>query len=270
MAEQRLATRPLDRLKVMLSDAQVREQFQNALQENSNAFVASIIDLVGSDSNLQQCEAGALIRECLKAATLKLAVNRQLGFVWIIPYKIGKEQKMTPQFQLGYKGYIQLAMRTGHYKHLNAGTITSDQTILHDYVTGEIAIHGEPTGVVVGYFAHLTLDNGFRKTIYWPIERVQAHARRFSKAYEKDLSPWRTDFDAMALKTMLRQLLSKYGFLSIEMQQAMVTDVGEIEEDHRTIAEPERMDQAHPVESLPDGQQQPPAGGQQSLPEGQG
>jgi recombination protein RecT len=235
--EQALVKRPVDRLKMILSDAGVQEQFKNALQDNANAFVASIIDLYSSDASLQQCEPAALIMECLKAATLKLPINKQLGFAWVIPYK--SKAGMTPQFQLGYKGYIQLAMRTGQYRYLNAGPVYEGIVIDQDLKSGKIEFLGDATGSEVqGYFAHLELLNGFSKTVYWPRERVAAHGRRYSKAFGYDSSPWKTDFDGMANKTMIRQLLSKFGILSIEMAQGIEADFDEAEEDRPPIMEP--------------------------------
>jgi recombination protein RecT len=235
--QQALIKRPTDKLKAILADAGVQEQFKNALQDNASAFVASIIDLYSTDAALQQCEPAALIRECLKAATLKLPINKQLGFAWVIPYKV--KGSMAPQFQLGYKGYIQLAMRTGQYRYLNAGPVYDGIVVDQDLKTGKIDFLGQPaSSEVQGYFAHLELLNGFSKTIYWPRERVAAHGKRYSKAFGYDSSPWQTDFDAMANKTLMRQLLSKFGILSIEMVQGIEADFDEAEDDRPPIMEP--------------------------------
>jgi len=221
-----IAKRPIDKLKVMLNEDSIREQFRNALRDNADMFVASIIDLYGSDLNLQQCEAGAVIRECLKAATLKLPINRQLGFAWIIPYKI--KGVAMPQFQMGYKGFIQLAMRSGHYRFLNAGVICEGVDVVEDELTGAVSFKGKATGPeVLGYFAYLELLNGFSKAIYWTADQVTAHGKRYSRAFAAESSPWQTDFNSMAMKTMLKQLLSKYGLLSIEMAAAIEQDYDE-------------------------------------------
>jgi recombination protein RecT len=224
MSDQKsIVKRPTDRLKQVIQSPTVQEQFRNALGENSGMFVASLIDLYASDSYLQQCEPGKVVMEALKAATLKLPINKSLGFAYVIPYKT-KSSKQEPQFQMGYKGLIQLAMRTGQYRYINADKVLEGELKRHDKMTGEIEL-GEPTGSkVIGYFAMIETVNGFRKVIFWTRDQVEAHAKRFSKAYNSTHSPWKTDFDAMALKTLLKSLLGKYGIMSIEMANAFSKD----------------------------------------------
>jgi recombination protein RecT len=210
-----VAKRPIELLKQQLGAASVREQFTNALQENTNLFVASVIDLFGSSPELQQCDPNRVIAECLKAATLKLPLNRSLGFAWVIPYKV--RGVMTPQFQIGYKGYIQLALRTGQYRYINAGVIFEGIEVNRDILTGMVAFSGNPTSEKAqGYFAYLESLNGFKKTLYMTKAEVERHGQRYSKAYNYDSSPWKTDFDGMAMKTCLRMLLSKFGYMSID------------------------------------------------------
>ena len=221
-AEQSKALAPVDRLKVVLAAPSVQEQFENALAEGRNLFVASLIDLYGSDSGLQACDPGAVVREALKAAVLKLPINRSLGFAWIVPYK------GAPQFQLGYKGYVQLAMRTGHYRVINADLVYEGELRGTDRLTGLIDLTGErKSDKVAGYFAYIETVNGFRKAIYWPRDRVEAHAKRYSPAFGVKEGPWQANFDSMAIKTMLRLLLSKYGLLSVELQRALEHDQDE-------------------------------------------
>ncbi|WP_422444312.1 recombinase RecT [Thermoanaerobacterium sp. DL9XJH110] len=210
--------RPMDKLKTVLSAESVKQQFENALKENAGAFIASIIDLYGSDKDLQECDPSAVVMEALKAATLKLPINKQLGFAYIVPYK-GK-----PQFQLGYKGYIQLAMRTGQYRHLNTGIVYEGMKVTRNILTGEITISGEPTSEKPqGYFAYMELLNGFSKTVYMTREEIIAHAKRYSRSYGTAGSAWNSNFDEMALKTVVRQLLSKYGILSTDMVTALTS-----------------------------------------------
>lgn len=210
---------PVDRMKNIIAVPSVQEQFRNALQGSAPLFVASLIDVYGSDSYLQKCEPKAVIMEALKAATLKLPINKQLGFAYIVPYK------GVPQFQVGYKGYIQLAIRTGQYRYINAGVIYQGETVSADRITGEISISGVKTSEeTTGYFAHLETVNGFRKTLFWTKEQVLAHAQKFSKIFNSPNSVWRTNFDAMAIKTVLRNLLSKYALMSVEMVQAFTSD----------------------------------------------
>jgi len=218
---------PIQKLKASLSAESVKEQFKNALKENAGAFIASIIDLYGSDKILQECDPNKVIMEALKAATLKLPINKQLGFAYIVPYRNSKGV-MVPQFQLGYKGYIQLAMHTGQYKHLNAGVVYEGVKVNRNILTGEVEFTGEPTSdKVQGYFAYMELLNGFTKTLYMTQNEIICHAKRYSKSYNYDSSAWKTNFDEMALKTVLRRLLSKYGILSTDMIAALTSDHNE-------------------------------------------
>jgi recombination protein RecT len=220
--------RPIDKLKNILAAESVQEQFKSVLAENAGAFVASIIDLYNTDRTLQMCDAKNVVMEALKAASLKLPINKQLGFSWIVPYK-NKQGQYVPTFQLGYKGYIQLCMRTGAYRYINADVVYEGELVKHDKLTGEIEIDPEKrTGdKKVGYFAFIETLNGFRKTLYMSVEEVTKHAQQYSKSYGGKNSVWATDFDAMALKTCLRLLLSKYGVMSVEMQRAYIDDSGD-------------------------------------------
>ncbi|MDI3548163.1 MAG: recombination protein RecT [Halanaerobiales bacterium] len=214
---------PMDKLKNVLNTESVKAQFQNALKENAGAFIASIIDLYGSDKHLQECDPNAVIMEALKAATLKLPINKQLGFAYIVPYR--SKGVAIPQFQLGYKGYIQLAMRTGQYRFLNAGVIYEGVKVHRNILTGEITFSGEPTSEKAqGYFAYMELLNGFSKTVYMTKEEVIKHAQRYSKSYNTANSAWKSNFDEMAMKTVTRMLLSKYGILSTDMISALTSD----------------------------------------------
>jgi len=218
--------RPIDKLKHILAAQSVQEQFQSVLKENAGAFVASIIDLYNTDRTLQMCDPKNVVMEALKAASLKLPINKQLGFAWIVPYRDGRTGQYIPTFQLGYKGYVQLCMRTGAYKYINADVVYEGELIKHDKLTGEIEIDPEKriSDKKVGYFAFIETLNGFRKTLYMSVEEVTKHAQQYSKNYGSKNSVWATDFDAMALKTCLRLLLSKYGVMSVEMQRAYIED----------------------------------------------
>mgnify|MGYP000937286895 CR=1 FL=1 len=221
--------RPIDKLKNILAAQSVKEQFEAVLKENAGAFVASIIDLYNTDKTLQLCDPKSVVMEALKAASLKLPINKQLGFAWIVPYK-NKQGQYIPTFQLGYKGYIQLCMRTGAYRYINADVVYEGELVKHDKLTGEIEI--DPTRRTsdkkVGYFAFIETLNGFRKTFYMSLDEVIKHAQQYSKSYGNKDSAWASDFDSMALKTCLRLLLSKYGIMSIEMQRAYIEDSSDI------------------------------------------
>ena len=216
--KQNMSLSPINQMKELVNNTALNKMFKDALKENSGAFLSSLIDLYNSDTNLQKCKAKDVIMEALKAATLKLPINKQLGFAYIVPYKD------VPQFQLGYKGYIQLAMRTGQYQNLNAGIIYEGMEIKNNYLAGTIEIHGEKqSDNEIGYFAYFKLINGFEKCLYMSKDEITKHAQKFSKTYNFKGSSWQSNFSAMALKTVTRLLLSKYGILSTEMQTA-ITD----------------------------------------------
>lgn len=214
-----VAAKPKSPASIMgeiVNASSTKKLLENTLKENSGAFAASIIDLYNTDTYLQACDPRAVFGECLKAASLKLPVNKQLGFAYIVPYK--SKGVSLPQFQIGYKGLIQLAMRTGAYKHINAGEVYEGEFKGSDKLTGEIDISGEAVSdKIIGYFAYIETTNGFKKAMYWNKEKVKAHAKRYSKSYNSQSSAWASNFDEMATKTVLRNMLSHYGYMSVEM-----------------------------------------------------
>lgn len=256
MAENQLAKAPqtgLAKLKASLNAPSVQEQFRNALKENSNLFIASIIDLYNGDKSLQTCNPNAIISEALKAAVLDLPINRALGFAYIVVYNntekyrdengIEREVKVpTPTFIPGYKGYIQLAMRTGQYLTINADFVYEGELRQISKLSGEVSLDGERTSdKIVGYFCHFKLLNGYTKTLYMSVEEMARYAKRYAPGIKKEVSVqdlikkandgyvskkvgWMGNFNDMALKTVIRRLISKYGYLSIKMQNALSHD----------------------------------------------
>jgi recombination protein RecT len=159
------------------------------------------------------------------AATLDLPINQNLGFAWIVPYN------GQAQFQMGYKGYIQLALRTGQYMRLNVIPVYQNQFISWNELTEELQANFNNIGAgnVVGYCCYFKLINGFEKTSFWSLQKVTEHGKRFSKTFNN--GPWKTDFDSMAMKTVLKNTISKWGILSIEMQRAVIVDQGVINDE---------------------------------------
>lgn len=227
-AQKPIASRPIDRLKSILNAESVQEQFRNVLKENSGAFLASIIDLYNNDTYLQACDPKMVVMEALKAASLMLPLNKQLGFSFLVPYK-DKNGNFIPTFQIGYKGYIQLAMRTSVYKIINTDIVYEGELVKFDKLTGEIVIDASQkiSDKKIGYFAYFETINGFRKTIYKTVDEIIQHAKKYSKSYGTQYSPWQTDFDAMALKTCLRILISKYGIMSVELLNGLEAEIYE-------------------------------------------
>lgn len=214
-----LKTNSLAKLKGILNNETMQQNFRNILAENAGAFMASIIELYQSDGALQKCDPNRVVLEALKAATLKLPINKQLGFAYIIPYN------NVPTFQLGFRGLIQLAQRSGQYRYINADVVCEGESVNYNRITGMLEISGTAKSETpVGYFAYFQLLNGFEKCVYWTREKVEAHAKRYSKAWSKADSPWYTNFDAMALKTVLKTIISKYGVMSVEFANAIAND----------------------------------------------
>ena len=214
-----LKTNSLAKLKGILNNETMQQNFRNILAENAGAFMASIIELYQSDGDLQKCDPNRVVLEALKAATLKLPINKQLGFAYIIPYN------NVPTFQLGFRGLIQLAQRSGQYRYINADVVCEGESVNYNRITGMLEISGTAKSETpVGYFAYFQLLNGFEKCVYWTREKVEAHAKRYSKAWSKADSPWHTNFDAMALKTVLKTIISKYGVMSVEFANAIAND----------------------------------------------
>ena len=174
----------------------------------------------------------------MKAATLKLPIEPSLGMAYIVPYNRNEKQGNTwvkineAQFQMGYKGFIQLAQRSGQIRNINCDIVYKEEFLRYDKVYGTLHLKEEQadSGEVEGYFASLELINGFRKMIFWKKEKVIAHAQKYSKTYDKQIgdfksgTPWKTEFDAMAQKTLIKELLSKYAPLSTELQEAIIAD----------------------------------------------
>lgn len=243
------AVAPITVLKSVLDAPSVQAQFKNALGEHKDTFVASLIDLFTGDKSLQTCKPAQLIQEALRAATLKLPLNKALGFAYIVVYNNSAKDDHgdwikipTPTFILGYKGYIQMAMRTGQYRTINADIVYEGEMRKGNKLTGEILLDGEKkSDKVVGYFCYFELLNGFSKTLFVSVEEMASYAKKFSPSIKKTTTVeqlqklanttvqaksvgWEGNFNDMALKTTVRRLLSKYGYLSVEMQSALSTE----------------------------------------------
>ena len=189
-------------LKQLLNSASIKRRFEELLDKSAPSFISSILTIVNSNEKLQKCDPKSILAAAGIAAALKLPINPSLGFAHIVPYK------GQAQFQMGWRGYVQLAMRSGLYRTLNSGAVREGQITDIDFVTGEI-IRGEKiSDTIVGYVAYMELVNGFRKSLYMTVEELQAHAEKYSQSYAYDIrsgrksSVWSTNFDAMAKKTL--------------------------------------------------------------------
>jgi len=223
----------ISNVKSLLANVGYKKRFEEILGKKAAGFMSSIVNLTNSETKLTKCDANSVIASAVVAATLDLPIDKNLGFAWIIPY--GDKA----QFQMGYKGFIQLAMRTGQYKTINATEVYEGDIKHINRLSGEIEFDENNTkqDKIVGYIAYFKLLNGFEKPLYMTAEQMEKHAKKYSQTYKSkyqntvDSSKWSTDFDSMAIKTVLKLLLSKYGILSIEMQTAIQADQGVIKND---------------------------------------
>nr|DAO04661.1 MAG TPA: RecT protein [Caudoviricetes sp.] len=215
---------PVDNFKQVLNSNDIKARLKNSLKNNWTQFSTSMLDLYSGDSYLQKCDPYAVAVECVKAATLDLPISKSLGFAYVVPYK------NVPTFIIGYKGLIQLAQRTGQYKTINADIVYEGELAGYDKLSGMIDISGEKIlddegkPVPAGYFAYFKLVNGFEKMLYMSKEEVEEWRDKYSPSARSGYSPWKTEFDKMALKTCLRRLLSTYGIMSTEMTSALAQD----------------------------------------------
>ena len=207
-------------LQDLLNSEKIRRRFEALLDKSAQSFMSSILTIVRGNSKLRECSADSILAAAGIAAALKLPINPSLGFAFIVPYK------GHATFQIGWKGFVQLAMRSGQYRTLNSGAVREGQIEDIDFVTGEI-IRGEKiSDEIVGYVAYMELINGFKKSLYMSLDEMQAHAEKYSQSYAYDLrsgrksSVWSTNFDAMAKKTVLKKLLNNFGIISIDQQSA--------------------------------------------------
>lgn len=216
-----------------LANPKTQEYLQQVLAEKKSAFVNNITALVANDVKLQACEPISLMYAGIKATALDLPLDTNLGFAYVIPYNNRKAGKMEAQFQIGYKGFIQLAIRSGQFKTLNVTDVKEGELKEVNLLTGEISFEARPNRdelKTIGYVAYFRLVNGFEKTLYMDAKEMEKHAKTYSQTYSsnkdyvRNASKWATDFDAMAKKTVIKLLLSRYAPLSVEMQTAITSD----------------------------------------------
>lgn len=203
----------------------VQEKLKELVGKNAPAFATSVLQIVNSNSMLVNADPQTIFSAACMAATLNLPINNNLGFAYIVPFKNNKENKIEAQFQLGYKGYIQLAQRSGQFSRIAATPVYNGQLISENPLLGyEFDWSVKPSGDPIGYVAFFKLINGFTAELYMSKEEVMKHANKYSQTAKKGYGVWKDQFEAMALKTVLKLLLSKQAPLSIDMQKAQMAD----------------------------------------------
>ncbi len=272
---------------VMINSDGYKKMINSTLGDPKKAtrFVTAISSAVATNPALQECDAATIVSAGLLGETLNLSPSPQLGQYYMVPFKDRKNNRTTAQFQLGYRGMLQLAQRSGEYKRINAMSVKEGELLHYDpfndeielqYIEDEEQRESLPT---IGYFAMFEYHNGFRKVLYWSKAKMEQHALKYSQGYraKKGYTFWEKDFDAMGVKTMLRQLISKWGVMSLEMQKAYEADGGVVNQDgsidyvDTVEAAPQTEPQSEPVpvtaEIVKEAPQQPDPMPEPPLPE---
>lgn len=243
--QQSLKSVAVSNFQKVLNNSYYQTLLQNTLKENKGTFTTSLMELFTSDDKLLQCAPNALMSEALKAASLHLPLNKQLGQCYILPFK--NHGVMTPTLVVGTRGYLQLAMRTGKYETINSDVVYDGELVGYDKVTGNLDLSGtRKSNTPIGYFAYMKMKNGFSKLLYMSLDEVCLYAKQYSPTvkFSEKTTPetlkamalkqaasgagegvgWYSNFESMALKTVLRRLLSKWGELSIENNDILSID----------------------------------------------
>jgi len=233
-------------IMVLLSDQKTLKKFENVLGEKTPIFISSLISAINTNPKLLECNPNSVINSALIAANLDLPINQNLGFAYIIPYK------NQAQFQMGWKGFNQLALRTGQYENISVNEVYEGEIIINRF-TDEITLKEKISDKVIGYLAYFKLKNGFKKYNYMTVEQLHAHGKQYSQSYNNIDGQWQKGFDGMARKTVLKLLLSKFGILSIQIETALTTDQAAITDnmepvylDNPSHSEPKKVDSVKP------------------------
>lgn len=225
----------LSKFKATISDKRWQEYLDTVLGERKASLVNNLSTLIASDAKLQACTPSSLIFAGIKATALNLPLDKNLGYAYVIPYRNSAKNIDEAQFQMGYKGFIQLALRSGQFKTLHVRDVREGEIIGEDFVSGNFMFQKLPddkrlSAPIVGFVAFFELLSGFQKMLYMTEAELRAHASAYSQTYRSekqyvhDNSRWVTDFSVMASKTVIKLLLSRFAPMSIEMQTAMQID----------------------------------------------
>lgn len=214
-------------LRELFNNPIIKTKIEQLVGKNSATFATSVMQIANSNTMLRTADPTSIFNAACMAATLNLPLQNGLGFAYIVPFKNNKERKVEAQFQIGYKGFIQLAQRSGQFKRLVALPVYKNQLLKKDFINGfEFDWEQEPEKDEnpIGYYAYFKLVNDFSAELYMSHNDVVKHAQRYSQTFKKGFGVWHDNFESMALKTVLKLLLSKQAPLSVEMQQAVLAD----------------------------------------------
>lgn len=214
-------------LRELFNNPIIKTKIEQLVGKNSETFATSVMQIANSNTMLRTADPTSIFNAACIAATLNLPLQNGLGFAYIVPFKNNKERKVEAQFQIGYKGFIQLAQRSGQFKRLVALPVYKKQLLKKDFINGfEFDWEQEPEKDEnpIGYYAYFKLVNDFSAELYMSHDDIVKHAQRYSQTFKKGFGVWHDNFEAMALKTVMKLLLSKQAPLSVEMQQAVLAD----------------------------------------------
>lgn len=214
-------------LKAFFDKPNIQNKIKELVGKNAATFATSVLQIANSNSMLKTADPMSIFNAACMAATLNLPLQNGLGFAYIVPYQNRKEKKTEAQFQIGYKGFIQLAQRSGQFERLVSLPIYKKQLVKKDFINGFIfdwEQEPESDENPIGYYAYFKLINGFSAELYMSHDDVVKHAQRYSQTFKKGFGVWHDNFESMALKTVTKLLLSKQAPLSVEMQQAVLSD----------------------------------------------
>ena len=239
-------------LKSMINDERTKNKFKEMLGNKAAGFLTSLMNTTNGNTQLQQADPNSILKAGAIAATLDLPIDPNLGFAYIVPYN--NKGKNEAQFQMGYKGFVQLAIRTGQYKRINVTELYEGQFESYDPITDELKynLNNRLSDEITHYVAYFQTINGFEKYNVMSREEIENHAKKFSKTYSYKGSSWQTNFNTMAKKTVLKLLLSKFGILSIEMQTAQKADQAVIREFDKNNIEVEYVDNENNINDTVD------------------
>lgn len=218
---------PKNPVKLLFDRPEVQAKFKELLGKRASSFCTSVLQIVASNNMLMKADPASIYQAAAVAATLDLPLNNNLGFAYIVPYNNKQPDgtyKVVAQFQMGYKGFIQLAQRSGQFKSIYAAPIYKGQITSENPLEGYEFDFTIKSDVLIGYAAKFKLLNGYEATWYMSMEQLKKHGAKYSKTFSNKTSLWSTDFDSMASKTVIKLLLSKFAPLSIDMQRAVITD----------------------------------------------
>ena len=243
-------------IKSFLQTPAIQKKMYELVDKNAASFGTSIMQIVNNNHMLLEAEPMSIFNAACMAATLNLPINNNLGFAYIVPYKNSRTGKVEAQFQLGYKGLIQLAQRSGQFERLVSLAVYSAQLVEKDLINGfkfDWSIEPDEKEQPIGFYAYFKLINGFTAELYMSKDQIDKHAKRYSQSFRKNSGVWADNYEQMALKTVTKLLLSRQAPLSIEMQKAVMSDqsvIRDLDEDEFNFIdnEPDTPDLSMPVD----------------------